>query len=322
MFEHLVESGSHSEDIKRKGSFLVGFAGLYLVLIVVFAIAGIWYATANIDAQTLELTALIAPVPVQANQPKQEAKPEKVEITKNVDVRKELIADVSRAELVPKEVSAKASDIPPVRKGVVTMVGSANSNAIAPVAPGAGTGNIISAPAKVDVAEAPPPPPPKPTPPKAPNFGGRAQWKSRSSGAATLSGNCTQRARVRSGESANHYRRKRERRVGRSGFGPPSVAGCRNCRRAAIEVYTDQTFRHACESNGRNHLQLCGAVIETVAFLEKGATVACCKRFQSYITFWRIYRDYSNQHPRNESVEFAFRSLASQSVSVSGRRRQ
>ncbi len=172
MFEHLVESGSHSEDLKRKGSFLLGFAALYVVLIIAFGIIGIMWATASIDQQNLELTALIAPVPVQANQPKQESKPEKVEVTKNVDVRKELIADVSRAELVPKEVSAKASDIPPVRKGVVTMVGSANSNAINPVAPGAGTGNIIAGPAKVDVAEAPPPPPPKPTPPKAPISGG------------------------------------------------------------------------------------------------------------------------------------------------------
>src|ERR1051326_8340843 len=62
MFEHLVESGSHSEDLKRKGSFLLGFAGLYVVLIIAFGIAGIMWATANIDAQTLELTALIAPV--------------------------------------------------------------------------------------------------------------------------------------------------------------------------------------------------------------------------------------------------------------------
>jgi hypothetical protein len=102
MFEHLVESGSHSEDIKRKGSFLLGFAGLYVILIIAFGIAGIMWATASIDAQTLELTALIAPVPVQAQQQqKQEAKPEKVEITKNVDVRKELIADVNQAQLVP-----------------------------------------------------------------------------------------------------------------------------------------------------------------------------------------------------------------------------
>src|ERR1041384_270175 len=172
MFDQLVESGSHSADIKRKGGFLLGFTIVYLVLIVVGAVAGIMLATANIDQQTLELTALIAPVPVPQQQQKQEAKPEKVEITKNVDVRKELIADVNRSELVPKEVSAKASDIPPVRKGVVTMVGSANSNAISPVAPGTGQGNIIAGPAKVDVADAPPPPPPKPTPPKAPISGG------------------------------------------------------------------------------------------------------------------------------------------------------
>ena len=80
----------------------------------------------------------------QQQEQKQEAKPEKMDVSKNVDVRRELIADVSRADLVPKEVSAKASDIPPVRKGVVTMVGSGNTNAIAPVAPGAGTGSIIS----------------------------------------------------------------------------------------------------------------------------------------------------------------------------------
>ena len=171
MFEHLVESGSHSEDIKRKGSFLMGFAALYVVLIIGFGIAGIMWATASIDQQNLELTALIAPVPVQAQQ-KQEAKPEKVEITKNVDVRKELIAAVDESRLPPKEISAKASDIPPVRKGVVTMVGSGNSNAINPVAPGNGQGNIIAGPAKVDVADAPPPPPPKPTPPKAPISGG------------------------------------------------------------------------------------------------------------------------------------------------------
>jgi len=174
MFENLVESGSHSADIKRKGSFLLGFTALYVVLILAGLIVGILWAPAYIDQQTLELTALIAPVPVQQQQQqKQEAKPEKIEVSKNVDVRKELIADVNRADLVPKEVSAKASDVPPVRKGVVTMVGSANSNAIAPVAPGAGTGSIISSgPTKVEVADAPPPPPPKPTPPKAPISGG------------------------------------------------------------------------------------------------------------------------------------------------------
>jgi len=171
MFDHLVESGSHSEDLKRKGSFLIGFGIMYLVLIFAVIIAGILMAPAYIEQQMLELTTLIAPVPAQADKPKEEPKAEKIEVSKNVDVRKELIADVSRADLVPKEVSAKASDVPPVRKGVVTMVGSSNTNAIAPVAPGSGTGQFVSAPAKVEVADAPPPPP-KPTPPKAPISGG------------------------------------------------------------------------------------------------------------------------------------------------------
>ena len=124
MFEHLVESGSHKEDLKRKGGFLIGFAITYVVLIFAFAILGIIWYSANIDAQTLELTALVAPVPVpQAQQQqKQEAKPEKQELAKNVDVRKEAIADVSRADLVPKEISAKASDIPPVRSNVQTVI--------------------------------------------------------------------------------------------------------------------------------------------------------------------------------------------------------
>jgi len=173
MFDNLVESGSHSGDNKRKGSFILVTTAIYAVLLVAAFVAGIMMASANIDQQTLELTALIAPVPVPQQQQQKEApKPEKMDISKNVDVRRELIADVSRTDLVPKEISAKASDVPPVRKGVVTMLGSGNTNAVAPVAPGTGTGQIISAP-KVEIGE--PPPAPKPTPaptPHAPISGG------------------------------------------------------------------------------------------------------------------------------------------------------
>jgi protein TonB len=170
MFENLVESGSHKQDVTRKGSFILITMAVYLVIIVAGGIAGIMMATANIDQQTLELTALIAPVPVPQAQQKEAPKPEKVVIEKNVDVRRELIATVDRADLVPKTISAKASDVPPVRKGVVTMVGSSDTNAAQPMAPGAGTGQIISGPAKVEISDEPPPPP-KPTP-HAPISGG------------------------------------------------------------------------------------------------------------------------------------------------------
>ena len=172
MFDNLVESGSHSEDLSRKGSFLAGTVAVYLVLGVTFFIAGIYLYDAHLDAEDLELTTLVAPVPVpqaKVEEKHEEAKPVKAE--PNVDIRRELIADVSRTELVPKEVSTKALDVPPVRKGVTTVVGEANSNAAAPVASGSGSGTTVVTPAKVEIGE-PPPPEPKPTPPRAPISGG------------------------------------------------------------------------------------------------------------------------------------------------------
>ena len=176
MFDHLVESTSHKQDTARKGSFILVTAAIYLVLGVAFFIAGIFWYNAQLDVQNLELTALIAPVivPQQQAKPEEAPKPtEKVNINQQVDVRRELIADVTRTDLVPKTIESKASDVPPVRRGVQTVVGGSDSNAIAPIAPGSGTGTggIGATAPKVTIAEEPPPPPPKPTP-RAPISGG------------------------------------------------------------------------------------------------------------------------------------------------------
>jgi len=172
MFDHLVESSSHKEDLSRKGSFIAATLAIYAVLLVAFFVAGIYWYDNHLGEMELELTTLVAPVPVpqQQKQPeqKQEAKPQKVD--QNVDVRKELIADVTRTELVPKEVSAKASDVPPVRRGVTTVVGTSDSNAAAPMPAGPGVGTVVAAPTKVNIADEPPPPEVKA--PRAPISGG------------------------------------------------------------------------------------------------------------------------------------------------------
>jgi protein TonB len=174
MFENLVESGSHKQDLGRKGSFLLGTVAVYAIIGTTLLVFGIMYAQADLDRQDLELTTLVAPVPVpqQATPEKQEeAKPQ--ETKQNVDIRKELIADVSESRVAPKEVSAKASDIPPVRRGVATMIGNESSNAAAPMAAGPGTGiGAATGPTSIKVEGDPPPPPPKPTPPRAPISGG------------------------------------------------------------------------------------------------------------------------------------------------------
>ena len=171
MFENLVESTSHKDDLSRKGSFILVTTLIYLVLGVAFFVAGVYWYDNHLGELELELTTLVAPVPVpqQAkDEPKQEAKPAKTE--PNVDVRRELIADVTRTELVPKEVSAKASDVPPVRRGVTTVQGNSDYTSAAPVSAGSGTGTVVGVPTKVEVADAPPPPPP--APPRAPISGG------------------------------------------------------------------------------------------------------------------------------------------------------
>jgi len=175
MFDNLVESSSHKNDLTRKGSFIGITALIYGVLLVTFFVAGIYWYDARLGDMELELTTLVAPVPVpqQQKEPDKpaEAKPQKVE--QNVDIRKELVADVAESRLPPKEISAKASDVPPVRPGRITMIGSSDSNAQAPMPSGPGAGNVVSAPARVQIADEPPPPEaPKPTPPRAPISGG------------------------------------------------------------------------------------------------------------------------------------------------------
>ena len=175
MFDNLVESSSHKDDIARKGSFIGITALIYGVLMVAFFVAGIYWYDAHLGEMELELTTLVAPVPVpqQQKEPeqKQEAKPVKTE--QNVDVRKELIADVAESRVAPKEISAKASDVPPVRRGVTTIVGNADSNAQVAMPSGPGAGTVVSAPSRVNIADEPPPPEaPKPTPPRAPVSGG------------------------------------------------------------------------------------------------------------------------------------------------------
>ena len=174
MFDNLVESSSHKDDITRKGSFIGITAVIYGVLILAFFVVGIFWYDAKLGEMELELTTLVAPVPVpqapKQEQKQEEAKPQKVE--QNVDVRKELIADVAESRLPPKEISAKASDVPPVRSNVTTVLGGSNSNAQAPMPAGPGSGAVTTTTAKVQIADEPPPPAATPTPPRAPISGG------------------------------------------------------------------------------------------------------------------------------------------------------
>ncbi|HYE64213.1 MAG TPA: hypothetical protein VD966_01445, partial [Pyrinomonadaceae bacterium] len=85
MFDNLVESTSHKDDLARKGSFIIGTMVLYAVLGIAFFVAGIYWYDAHLENQNLELTTLVAPIPVQPQQaePEQKEEPKPAEKSAN-----------------------------------------------------------------------------------------------------------------------------------------------------------------------------------------------------------------------------------------------
>lgn len=179
MFDVLVESGSHKEDLQRKGTFLLGTVIIYSVLIIgLFVVSILWYE-ARLDAQNLELVTLVAPVPVQQQpeqRPQEQPKPTTT-TQQQVATRTELVASTLDPTKVPEKPSTVASKVPPVPPNTPVALGRTNTDPVGPSGPvgppgvggvvgGTGTGPVV----KVD--EPPPPPPPTPTPKKVIQSGG------------------------------------------------------------------------------------------------------------------------------------------------------
>ena len=176
MFDTLVESGSHTDDLARKGSFFLGTMVLYAVVLLGVAVLSIYLYNDAIPDPSLELLTLVAPVPMAqedtpkaAEEPKPAAKaaPE-VAMVKDMAV----IAPVTKSnEIAPPTAKVVATnktlnvlvgdrdvgDVNAVPTGPVGVVGGTGGG-------GAGTGGAP----KVEVSDEPPPPPPAPTPPPKP----------------------------------------------------------------------------------------------------------------------------------------------------------
>ena len=176
MFDTLVESGSHSDDLARKGSFFLGTLVLYSIVLVAVAVLSIYLYNDAIPDPSLELLTLVAPVPMaEAEAPKatEEPKPAaKQEPTVAMVRDMAVIAPVTKTN----EVAPPTAKVVPTNKTLNVLVGDrdvGDVNAV-PTGPvgvvggtgggGAGTGGAP----KVEVSDEPPPPPPAPTPPPKP----------------------------------------------------------------------------------------------------------------------------------------------------------
>ena len=180
MLDQLVESKSNAgENTRRSGFFLTTF-----VIMVSIMGGGLLYSLfakdIGLGAGDLELSELVAPVPVaeeeppppEPEQPKQEQK-----AAPNADVRKEVLQSIEESPQIPDKISVEKQTIPARRPNVLTVRGDTNldardavdSNYRGPVSTDntgvKGPGGVPGG-SETGGTKPPPPPPPPPAPPK------------------------------------------------------------------------------------------------------------------------------------------------------------
>ena len=166
MFNNLIESTSHAQEFKRRGSFLLFTTVTYVVLFAITGVISIYAYDAHLERQNTELEIIFLPPP-----PEQVA-PAEIPNTipsvpdsghqPNRSTRTEMIDSAANPNNPPREIGTVAPNVPPARPD--SVLGRFNADPPGPPqgsrgVPG-GTGNI-----PVDIPDIPPPPPaPKPSP--------------------------------------------------------------------------------------------------------------------------------------------------------------
>jgi TonB family protein len=166
MFNNLIESSSHSRELKRRGTFLIFTTTTYVVLFVITGVVSIYAYDAHLEEQAdqLELLTFVPPpapdAPPQVRNTIQRSANTQSNNT-GQSVRTELVDSPTNPNNPPKDVGVVASSVPPARPD--SVIGATNADPPTPIGarvPVAGNGT-----GTVSVPDDPPPPvTPKPTP--------------------------------------------------------------------------------------------------------------------------------------------------------------
>lgn len=181
MLDQLVESKSNSrENTRRSGFLLTTFVVITSIMLSAW-LYSLFAKDYGLGSGDLELSELVAPVPVPEAEPppEPEVKPEpkQEKAAPNVDTRTEIIQRMDQTPVKPPDKpSVVQNTVKPPREGIATRIGRDNNdaqNAAASTYTGRGntegtglTGGTGDAPKGGLTASAPPPPPPPPAPKK------------------------------------------------------------------------------------------------------------------------------------------------------------
>lgn len=159
MFGNLIESGSHTGDLTRKGSFFLGTLGIYAVLLSAAGVVSIYAYDAHLTQYEQVEVMMLPPIAVEPDAPRPEpARNRPSETPADSSVRRpqvvtEAFTDVTTPN-IPTQIST-APGVPPVKGPFV--IGKYNAPAIGPSVSGSDRNSGGSGGAVVATIEEPPP---------------------------------------------------------------------------------------------------------------------------------------------------------------------
>jgi TonB family protein len=170
MFTNLIESSSHAQDLKRRGSFVLFTTVTYFLLFAIAGVVSIFAYDARLVDQNLEEIVMLRPVdfpaPHAAPVSHNAAPPRGDRNDRGLTVRENPIATVNHPEIAPTGISAKPNTNSPVPDRTTFVVGHGNSDPDGIGGPGSagnaigpGTGGQVPA---IEVGTPPPAPPVEP----------------------------------------------------------------------------------------------------------------------------------------------------------------
>jgi len=128
MFNNLIESCSHRNEVRRRSYFFLFTTATYALLLALAGVASIYAYDARLKEQSTELVTLLSPAdfltpPVRISAPKQPSGQQQLgHNTQAFDERRSALASVNHPELPPEGIGTKPNASLPVRDGVPTLI--------------------------------------------------------------------------------------------------------------------------------------------------------------------------------------------------------
>ena len=169
MFNNLIESSSHRQEYKRRGSFLLFTTATYVALFAITGIVSIYAYDAHLESQSTELE-LLTFIPPPTTEVVREVPRNTIRTTADNtsnepsrSTRTVLVDSADNPNNPPRDVGTVASSVPPARPD--SMLGPTNADPVTPPTNVRSTGSGNGSTPTV-VRDVEPPPMPTPTPEK------------------------------------------------------------------------------------------------------------------------------------------------------------